>query len=415
LKRLLIILVFLLAKGGYAQQGCDAGITFSPPITISAGGTYSGNWQSTNPSIPAVTITATTPVTIINSRLKGPGDILTAMWNNQVTIQNDCFVGTNPNVYGAGKGSPVRIQNPTVAIVEHNDFESTGGNGISIQEYWGNFNATNPVRVRYNRFRNIDGRYSNGADGYLTNVNGEYSHAVIFSLVKHVPGMEISWNQIINVAGQSQDTDSINVFSSSGVPASPLLVHDNYVQGQYAANPANPDGLSYSGTGIVTDDQEGITDPANATSYVNIFSNQVVSIALAGISISAGNNNTSYGNRVVSSGQLADGTNISSVNAAGVGTNNYLKEPSGVYGNNSVHDNFSGVRRTRSSGWNRQDYYFGVPVTTFNNASLQPATSTSPAVADEQAEFSRWSAKLFANGITVGSTLLTAPACSATQ
>jgi hypothetical protein len=405
MKRMLLVVV-LLTHPCFAQHDCQTGYTFSSPIVIGKGGTYTGNWRSTTESVPAVTITTTDPVTIVNSRLAGPGDLLTQMWNGRVTIQNDCFVGTNPNIRGTAKGSPIRIQNPTDLVVEHSDFVSTGGNGISVTEYWGDFTAADTIKVRYNRFFDVDGRYSDGAGGYLANENGFPSHAVILSLVKGVPGIEIAWNQVINTPGSSQDTDSINLFSSSGTKASHLSVHDNYVQGQYAANPTNPDGLNYNGTAIVTDDLPGITDPAAATRFVDISSNQVVSIALAGISISAGNNNAMYDNRVVSSGRLSDGRVISSINAAGVGTNNYLNEPAGVYGNNSAVGNVSGTFRP-SASLKRQDFYFGVaPYYAASNTSFLPVSDTRPTTADEASELAAWQLKLSSQRITVGSTLL---------
>ena len=70
--------LFLLieATPALAQQ-CDSGVTFSRPLVITAGGTYTGDWQSTDPSVPAVMVLTTEPVTILNSRLKGPGWLLT--------------------------------------------------------------------------------------------------------------------------------------------------------------------------------------------------------------------------------------------------------------------------------------------------------------------------------------------------
>jgi hypothetical protein len=185
-----------------------------------------------------------------------------------------------------------------------------------------------------------------------------------------------------------------------------LLVHDNYIQGQYAANPTDPDGLRYDGTGIVTDDLPGIKDPAAATRFVDIFSNQVVSIALAGISISAGNNNAAYNNRVISSGRLSDGRIISSAYAAGVGTNNYLNEPAGVYGDNSVFGNVSGTNRP-GAAWKRQDFYFGVsPYYEANNSSFTPVSDTTPTTVNETSEWVAWQSKLSSQGIIIGSTLL---------
>src|SRR5579871_6439709 len=45
-------------------------ITWSNPITITKGGTYTGNWQSNSASTPAVSIQTSQPVTIINSNIQ---------------------------------------------------------------------------------------------------------------------------------------------------------------------------------------------------------------------------------------------------------------------------------------------------------------------------------------------------------
>ena len=92
-----------------AQQSCDSGASYTSPITITRGGTYSGNWQSTDPSVPAVTIRTTQPVIITNSRLKGPGELISANAGQgagtTLTVQQSCFTGVNPNAAGGSVAS----------------------------------------------------------------------------------------------------------------------------------------------------------------------------------------------------------------------------------------------------------------------------------------------------------------------
>lgn len=59
-------------------SSCDAGVVFSSPLKITAGGTYSGNWESTDSAVPALEIHTTEPVTIVNSVLRGPGNLMVA-------------------------------------------------------------------------------------------------------------------------------------------------------------------------------------------------------------------------------------------------------------------------------------------------------------------------------------------------
>ena len=56
--------------------------------------------------------------------------------------------------------------------------------------------------------------------------------------VQNVPGIEIAPNQVIDKPGKSRVEDNINIYLSGGTAASPILIHDNYIQGAYTINPA---------------------------------------------------------------------------------------------------------------------------------------------------------------------------------
>ena len=357
----LLLLVSATCVG--AQQLCDAGITFSAPITITSGGTYTGNWLSTSPTVAAVTIKTTQPVTILNSRLKGPGELIAANagkgGGTTLTVQGSCFVGVNPNVAGMSKASPIHIYNAASVLVENCDFNGGGFYGVWVQYYIGNYTLSNTIKFLRNRVLNVDGRESDGQGGYLTTNPGDKGHAFITSNVIGVPGMEIGWNQIVNQPNQSRVEDSINVYDTSGTAASPVLVHDNYIQGGYAADPANANALGYTGTAFTTDG-DAQTDPALTTAFVNIYNNQAVNVGNVGFGIAIGHDNAMYSNRVVSSGRLADGTNISTMTGAGFNHNNYRNNPPGVFGNNSVYNNLSGLLRQTKGVWERSDYNFRV-------------------------------------------------------
>src|SRR3954452_15676696 len=105
-----------------------------------------------------------------------------------------------------------------------------------------------------------------------------------FDKVSNVPGIDIGWNEVVNEAGKSRVEDNISIYKSSGSAASPMSIHDNYIQGAYTIKPAQADysdgtysyDWSYSGGGIILGDGVGSTtaqDPA----YVKVFNNQVVS------------------------------------------------------------------------------------------------------------------------------------------
>jgi len=394
-------------------QPCDAGVVFSGPITITTGGTYTGNWQSLDPSVPALHIATNQPVTIVNSRFRGPGDLILGSSGDgngiSLTVQQSCFVGANPNVQGMSKGTPIHVYQAVSVRVERCDFDSGGFFGVWVQLYIGDHTPNNTIKILNNRIHNVDGRFSDGNGGYLTTEDTGYTHGIILSDVHGVPGIEIAWNQIINEPYQSGVGDSIDIFESSGTPASPMQVHDNYIQGGYEADAGRTSEFPYYGSAFTTDGFAQ-TDPALATSFLKIHDNHAVNFGNVGISIAIGHDIEMYANRAISSGQLADGTNITTTYADGVQHFDWQVEPPGMFGNNSVHDNLSGMRRYRNGAWERFDYYFGVPpAIEFNNAQWTPTTASDPTVTDEANEFLLWNEKLIAHSVTVGSQFVTPP------
>ena len=82
-----------------------ASVVYSGPIVITSGGTYSGNWQSDNPDVAAVTIRTTAPVIIENSNLLGKGNLIeTAAAHVDLTVRNSRGYGLNPGVAGRVPG-----------------------------------------------------------------------------------------------------------------------------------------------------------------------------------------------------------------------------------------------------------------------------------------------------------------------
>ena len=112
-----------------------------------------------------------------------------------------------------------------------------------VLEHLGDGTANSTIKIRYNRFHNLDGRFSDGLGGYLATAVSGYSSGIHTANIFGLPGMEIAWNQIINEPYQSGSGDSINILDTSGTAVSPMQVHDNYIQGGWDADPANGDGL----------------------------------------------------------------------------------------------------------------------------------------------------------------------------
>ena len=131
-------------------------------------------------------------------------------------------------------------------MLENNDLEGTSG--IYLLNYRGDFTAAETVRVVATGAE-IDGRKSDGRGGFLDfnkrvhrrDGSSESGFRIVQFLqmdkVQNVPGMEVAWNEVINEPGKSRVEDNVNIYKSSGTAASPLRIHDNYIQGAFTIRP----------------------------------------------------------------------------------------------------------------------------------------------------------------------------------
>ena len=100
--------------------------SYSAPIKITQGGTYSGNWQSTDMSIPAITVQTSSPVIIENCHLSHNGNAIeAAVPNTRVTVRNCYFHGRPPNVDNKARGGGLLMPYFANLVVEHDSFENT--------------------------------------------------------------------------------------------------------------------------------------------------------------------------------------------------------------------------------------------------------------------------------------------------
>ena len=363
-------------------------ITWSGPITITKGGTYTGNWQSTNPNTPAVSIQTTQPVTIINSNIQSRGTLIDSEISHaNVTIKNTKGWALNPNVVGVYPGRFLYAVKFDNLDVENNTM--VGTSGIEMGYYQGDGTSAKTVKVLRNNALNIDGRYSDGNGGFMTGPNdNEYVQFAQFNQCFNMTGVEIAWNQVINQPGQSRPEDNISVFESSGTANSPILIHDNYIQGAYPAAPATD--TSYSGGGIMLSD--GTTGSAStATGNVSAYNNIIISTTNYAIAISSGHNNTIYNNTIVSSGLLPNGQKIASENV-GIYIWNNINDPN--WANNYEYGN--------TIGWmgpsGRNDKWIPNSV----NAGNDTALSGSITLTVEQSYYNVWATKVRNAGYTIG-------------
>ena len=362
---------------------------------VTRGGVVTGGWSSTaDAAAPAVTIRTARPVTFLNAVFRGRGVLVNiAAQHGQVTLRGCTLIGLNPDIRGQAVGRAILAQLPDHLVVERCRFENTGGIGIQ-----GDGTVNGVVSIQENSAHNIDGRLSDGQSGWLDDSAGNGHITTQFVGIDHArfTRSEIAWNQVINDPGQSRVEDNINILNGGGTPGSPLLIHDNYIQGAYGGNPLSG---YYAGSGINAADG-GILDHigtngalGTATAYVHAYNNQVVGTENYGIGINAGHDNEADHNRVVSCGMLPGGAPYQKANLGNmVGVQVLNVYHTGAFYVNSVHDNVVGLRRPDGT---RADYSLADAAKSFANRSV-PGPIT---LATEKAEYTRWRWKLRRNHI----------------
>ena len=375
-------------------------VQWSGPLTITQGGTYSGNWKSTSPTTPAVTVATTAPVLIQNSYLTGPSDLIAApYYGNNITVKNVIGIGVNPNVLGQANGLFVNVISPSLLDVENCYFESVLF-GVYVRGYGGNFDGTQTITILNNRGRNILGLESNGNNGYLTGeTNWQWAHAIQLSEINSVPGITIAWNEIVNYPNQSLVNENINMYDSGGTSSSPAEFHDNYIQGAY---PYNPPVDAYNGGGYVTDGS-GSDTVATASAFNSVYNNQIVGTVNMAIEFSSGHDNVAYNNRAVSSGLLADGAKIPAQNVGLAIDDIYGNIENGSMYNNNMYSNTVGwmcwAPRCAANGYRNDEYFPNDSSDYSTNASI----ATNPITLQlENNEYSTWLQKIASNQMVVG-------------
>ncbi|MFC6222994.1 Ig-like domain-containing protein [Hymenobacter artigasi] len=376
-----------MASSFHPVQAQAPNVTYSGPLVITTGGTYTGNYRS-NDATPAVSIKTTQPVVLDNCIIAGVGDLIDASNGGATLTVRNCRAYALPQTASNVRhGRFVEAVSARSLTIEHNYFEHT--TGIDVYLWGGNGTAQQTLTVRYNKCLDIDGRMLNGKE--------DWSNYLGMNGVLGLVGAEIAWNEVINEPNESWVEDNINFFNSGGTANSHVLVHDNYVQGAYPYPATSPD---YLGSGLITDGDVPSGNTASTVSaFVDAYHNQFVSTCAA-INIAAGHDNHFYENRIVTSGLLPDGTRLQA-NYAAAGLWNAYNKPSSVFYNNDMLNNTIGFyfKGGNTPYTNRQDTSPGAcptctPTTHFPDRPLT--------LADEQAEWTLWQQKLQQNGITLG-------------
>jgi predicted Rdx family selenoprotein len=376
--------LLMLLTGGLPTLSQAQTVSYAAPIVITKGGTYTGNYQSLSSGTPCVRIATSDPVILDGCTFSGSGNLVEAGEGANLTVRNCTGKGLKPTVGNQAPGRFLDTYKAKSLTVEHNAFTQTSG--IVVNRWSGSGQADQTLTVRYNRVRNIDGRWINGGS--------TRSSFLILNTVAHVANVDVSYNEVINTANESLVEDNINLYNSSGTAQSAIRIHDNFVRGAYP-NPATS--AKFTGTGLTTDGDASTL--AEAAGYVEADHNQFVGTANAAMNIAAGHDIYYHDNRLVTSGYLPNGQRLNAGWAA-VGVFNYYKQPSSVYFNNRVQNNTIGY-----VSWNSNFPY--TDRLDLSPGACGPCTGTihlpNPiTTATEDAEATLWQTKLQQAGVTVG-------------
>ncbi|MGC2399498.1 MAG: Ig-like domain-containing protein, partial [Acidobacteriaceae bacterium] len=117
-----------VVSGNYQGYAAAAKVTstigdldWGGSLVITQGGTYTGNWQSTDAKTPAVTIATTQPVVIENAHLRSAGDLIrTTIGGANITVRNSLGVALNSGAKGQPNGVFLEVNSPARLDVENN-------------------------------------------------------------------------------------------------------------------------------------------------------------------------------------------------------------------------------------------------------------------------------------------------------
>ena len=208
MKHLYLLLLLLLPAVGRAQA---PEVAYGAPITITKGGTYTGNYRSLDSRVPCVYVATNEPVILAGCVLAGAGDLIRTGGGVNLTVRGCRGYGLLPSLDNQPRGRFLNAYQARRLVVEHNYLEHTAG--MVVDRWSGSGAADQTLTVRYNQGLNCDGRYRNGGK--------EPRSFLLLNTVQQLAGIDISFNQFINEPNQSAVEDNINLYNSSGTGPQP--------------------------------------------------------------------------------------------------------------------------------------------------------------------------------------------------
>ncbi len=396
------------------QASCTIGeFAWSGPIVITSGGTYSGNWQSTDAHIAAVTVATEDPVIIENSHIRSQGDLIkTSVTHVNLTVRNSAGIALAPGEKNRTNGLFLEVASPINLDVENNYIENASG-GVIVHGYSGNRDGKQTIVIRANRVRNINGQVGDGRLGgsLLSDGSGgspagsglRAAHFIEIDDAQSVPGVLLGWNEVINDPEHSLVADNIEIFRSGGTANQPLEIQNSFIQGasSYASETASNGG----GIGITG----GLDDTAsNASAFNSIHDNQVIGTGSYGIAFFAGHENLAINNRVISSGLLSR-TKQNTARSVGMTNGGGNRDDAGL--STATESMYNNTMRDNVIGWmcweagcathgNRMDARFPASPADYSSNSLLPSRPIT--LESEEEEYRLWLNKIGSAGVSIG-------------
>jgi hypothetical protein len=316
-------------------------------IQITTGGTYTGNWSSSNPNVAAVTVLTDQPIVIEDSTVSGRGDLISIFGSSQgganVTVKNVTGVAQDPGMAGLRRGLFVSGEHVSTLNVTQCTMH-----GVSFGIYIA-ASVINALAISKNLAFDMEDRLSDG-NGGVEQENRVNGHFILLNGAIAPNGAEISWNQVIDTVNKASVEDILNFYNSHGAEDKVIYVHDNYLQGAFGAGETH----AFTGGGIQMDGDSN--DPAQATGFIEVSNNAIVQTAGYGISIGAGHDISVRSNRIVSCGKDSNGTWLAGQNGSALGMWNYYN--TNQYYNNLISGNSGGIIVQDANGQPiNSDYY----------------------------------------------------------
>lgn len=348
-------------------------VVWDGPLVITAGGTYSGNWESISPATPAIRVNTTAAVTITGRvRNLAGGALIDAVGSGPVQITLDHLFAYGGDTYQTS-GRFLDAEGFQAITVRSCTIENTRGIDLALGV------AGCTVLITKNRHRNIKGAPAAPPQGNFAQLRAFIPASV-----------EISWNEILNEYDKSEPEDIISLYYVSS-----CQVHDNFLLHQ--SRVGNLSGSSQSGIMIDGSDTPGSPfKPSNN----HVYANQVIDgYGIVTYVTQGGDNNLVENNRIVADRLLPNGADKAN------GSGSPLAITPGGTGNHA-HGNVVGYvdkDGTYISASVLANSLTGAPeggATEAGNNTVLPLNQITAQA--ELNERTLWEQKLAANGITIG-------------